>query len=59
MSQVELASAVGLKKQTINDIEGGRTATPLERACMIADALDVALDYLVGRDDVPNRKDLP
>ena len=54
LSQVELGKAVGLSKQTINDIEHNRSKTTLDRAMVIADYFEVSLDYLVGRSDEPN-----
>lgn len=53
ISQTQLGEAVGLKKQTINDIEHERSKTTLERAMLIADYFNVSIDYLVGRTDNP------
>jgi len=55
LSQVELGKAIGLSKQTINDIEHNRSKTTLDRAIVIADYFNVSLDYLVGRSDDPTR----
>ncbi len=53
ISQSTLGSAVGLSKQTINDIEKGRSKTILDRAILLADYFNVSLDYLTGRTDEP------
>jgi transcriptional regulator with XRE-family HTH domain len=52
LSQKALGEGVGLSMQAINDIENNRSSTTLEKASLIADFLDVSLDYLVGRTDV-------
>lgn len=53
LSQVELGKAIGLSKQTINDMEHNRSKTTLDRVIILADYFDVSLDYLVGRSDDP------
>ncbi len=55
LSQSELGSAIGISKQTVNDIEHGRSKTTLDRAIILADYFNVSLDYLVGRSDDPTR----
>lgn len=55
LSQSELGSAIGISKQTVNDIEHGRSKTTLDRAISLADYFNVSLDYLVGRSDDPTR----
>lgn len=49
LSQAELGNAINLSKQTINDMEHGRSKTTLDKAILLADYFDVSLDYLVGR----------
>ena len=44
MTQAQLASAVGVTRQTINAIEGGKYAPSLDTAFLIAEALGVRLD---------------
>ena len=56
LSQVELGKAIGLSKQTINDIEHNRSKTTLDRAIVIAKYFNVSLDYLCGLSDDPTRK---
>lgn len=53
ISQSELGEAVKLSKQTINDIEKGRSKTTLDKAALLADYFNVSLDYLIGRTDEP------
>ncbi len=55
LSQAELGNAINLSKQTINDMEHGRSKTTLDKAILLADYFDVSLDYLVGRSDDPKR----
>jgi transcriptional regulator with XRE-family HTH domain len=51
LTQEALGQAVGLQKQTINDMEHGRIKTTLDRAALLADFFKVTMDYLVGRND--------
>ena len=50
MTQAELASRVGVTRQTIIAIEQGRYSPSLEMAFQIARALDVPLDDVFGYD---------
>lgn len=54
--QVELARYLNIDQSTYSDYETGKINIPLEQLIKIADFYNVSLDYLVGRDDVPNRK---
>lgn len=54
ISQLELGQAIGISKQTVNDIERGRSNTTLERAISIANFFNVSLDYLTGRCNDPD-----
>ena len=54
--QIELAKYLNIDQSTYSDYETGKINIPLEQLIKIADFYDVSLDYLVGRDDVPNRK---
>jgi transcriptional regulator with XRE-family HTH domain len=51
LSQLELGKAVNLSKQSINDIEHGRSKTTLDKAVILADYFNISIDYLVGRTD--------
>jgi transcriptional regulator with XRE-family HTH domain len=53
VSQTDLARQLGIPRQQINNYEHGRFVPSLEMACRIADALDVSLDILTGRRDLP------
>ena len=44
MTQKQLAETVGVSRQTLNAIEGGKYSPSLEVAFRIANALDVTLD---------------
>lgn len=54
LSQLSLGEAVNLSKQTINDIEKGRSKTTLDKAILLANFFGVSLDYLTGQTDVPD-----
>ena len=54
--QIELAKYLNIDQSTYSDYETGKINVPLEQLIKIADFYNVSLDYLVGRDDVPNRK---
>jgi len=57
LSQLGLGEAVNLSKQTINDIEKGRSKTTLDKAILLANFFGVSLDYLTGQTDVPDISD--
>ena len=50
-SQSFVAQLINVSKTQISDIENGKTATTLEKICVLADYFNVSLDYLVGRSD--------
>ena len=45
-----------VKPNTYSDYERGKINIQIDTLIKIADFYNVSLDYLVGRDDVPNRK---
>lgn len=51
MKQKELGAKIGVGEAAIAQYEAGSNTTPLERAVMLADVLDVSLDWLCGRSD--------
>lgn len=51
LNQEDIASAVGMTKQAISDIERGRRATTMDKVVEIANYFDVPVDYLLGRSD--------
>ena len=53
--QIELATNLNIDQSTYSDYENGKINIPIEQLIKIADFYNVSLDYLVGRDDVPNR----
>lgn len=54
--QLELADYLHIKPNTYSNYECGKINVPIDALIKIADFYNVSLDYLVGRDDVPNRK---
>ena len=54
--QLELANYLHVKPNTYSDYERGKINIQIDTLIKIADFYHVSLDYLVGRDDVPNRK---
>ncbi len=54
--QNDLAKYLGIDQSTYSDYERGKICVPIDQLIKIADLYNVSLDYLVGRDDVPNRK---
>ena len=56
MTQAAVGEIIGIKAQSISDMEHGRIKTSLDRAILLADFFDVSLDYLVGRSDEPRRR---
>ena len=51
LSQKELAARCGFPYQVISGLERGRQSIYAERLGILADALGVSADYLLGRDD--------
>ena len=56
LSQQDLASRVGVGKSAISMVESGQRGLSVDSLYVLADVFGVSLDYLVGRDDVPNRR---
>ena len=54
--QLELANYLHVKPNTYSDYERGKINIQIDTLIQLADFYGVSLDYLVGRDDVPNRK---
>ena len=54
--QLELAKYLHVKPNTYSDYELGKINVQIDTLIKIADFYNVSLDYLAGRDDVPNRK---
>lgn len=53
MSQAELGQRVGVTRQTVNAIEGGKYSPSLEVAFKIARTLDVPLETVFDYPDEP------
>lgn len=56
LSMPKLASICGIYKNTIFLYEKNKVEPSLFNATCIADALDVSLDYLVGKDEALEKK---
>ena len=54
--QLELARYLNVKPNTYSNYECGKINVQIDTLIKIADFYNVSLDYLVGRDDVKNRK---
>jgi transcriptional regulator with XRE-family HTH domain len=60
MSQVALASLIGLNPQTVRDYESGRRMPTIKGLPLLAKALDVSISELIeGSDEAPPIKRLP
>ena len=59
MSQEELAARVGVSRQAVSKWELGDAAPDLSRLLALADALDISLDVLCGREAAPASGPLP
>ncbi|HET9624313.1 MAG TPA: helix-turn-helix transcriptional regulator [Kofleriaceae bacterium] len=59
MTQQQLADAVGVTRQTINAIEGGKYSPTLEVAFQIAEALAVSLDRVFEYEPAAKRARKP
>lgn len=51
ISQRELAEKIGGSLNDISRYETGRMKPTLEKLCLIANALNVTTDYLLGREE--------
>lgn len=58
MTQEQLGKQAGVTKVSISLYESGRRTPDLETITKIADALEVSVDYLLGRTDVPGGTEL-
>ena len=50
-----MLSGCGLKKNVVDNIKNGSMPS-IDKICAIAEYFNVSIDYLVGLDDIPNRK---
>lgn len=53
LTQSQLAKFANVNRTTITLIERAERAPSVEVLCALADALDVSIDYLVGRSSEP------
>ena len=50
----ELADKIGISRQSLSKIESGATRPHLDTLQLLADELDVSVDYLLGKSDNMN-----
>ena len=55
-TQLDVASRIGMQRQTVANYKSGQSSPDVEALVKIADAFDVSVDYLV-RDNVPRTRD--
>src|SRR4051812_24916707 len=53
LSQTDLAGKAGLQPSAVSHFETGRRAPSFDNLRRLADALDVSIDYLMGRAEEP------
>ena len=53
ISSEVLTEKIGIAVESLWHIENGARNTSLQTLCNIAEALDVSVDYLLGRSDTP------
>ena len=51
ISQVQLALKLGVSQNTVSRYETGERQADFQTLIMLADILDVTVDYLIGRTD--------
>jgi transcriptional regulator with XRE-family HTH domain len=54
LSQEKFGELVGKSQRTVAAWESGSRAPSFATLCELADALDVSVDYLLGRTEIPN-----
>lgn len=52
LSQTELAAKTGLQPSAVSHFESGRRSPSFDNLRRLADALNVTIDYLLGRSDL-------
>ena len=59
MTQKELADKLGKTKNSITEIEKGRSIGQWEKLGELCDILDVSADYILGREDREDKEKIP
>ena len=54
LSQEKLAEAANLTRESINRIENGSMKAKLDTIAVIANILNIPIDYLIGKNDDPS-----
>ena len=58
ISSYKLTKDTGLSNGMISDWRSGKNIPSADNLVKLADYFGVSVDYLLGRDDVPNRKEI-
>lgn len=58
-SQGELGHHTGLHQTSISKIELGQRATTVDELVALADAFEVSVGFLLGRDEEPTQSEVP
>lgn len=56
ITQKQVSDAIGVAERHYQDWEYGKIKPGFDALIALSDFFDISTDYLVGRDDVPNRK---
>lgn len=56
LTQAELARAAGMKQGSLSLLEGGQRLPSLPNLLRLSDALEVSVDYLLGKGESPSYK---
>ena len=59
LTNYRLAKVSGISEGMVGFWRRGERTPSAENLVRLADYFNVSGDYLLGRDDIPNRKDLP
>ena len=59
MKQADLCRMTGIQTSLMSDYLGGKKSPTIGNAILIADALNISLDTLVGKNTLPEEKEVP
>ena len=59
MKQADLCRMTGIQTSLMSDYLGGKKSPTIGNAILIADALNISLDTLVGKNTPPEDKEVP
>lgn len=58
MSQKKISNVLGINLKTLQNWEQGVTCPTYENLIFVADTLDVSVDWLLGRTEIKNNKEI-